>query len=350
MYDVMEFYKNSVCEDMLLMSSDTPVMEFNVFSGYYKVINENLIPFQIRGCKDVIEAIRGFLESRITPAAVTVFESKGYGYYKEYWQDGSNTLIKIVIAIKAPSVHDNYWCKGVYEKLEWNNVNIRSCKVDQGLYNYYYTKNIMVYEGICPSMWAKSKDGLCYYKTSEKGSNAIEVCISNILDKTNIEHVVYTELNIGGITLLKSKCFADDSHSFISAQDFKMMCYRNNLDFLEEINKIDSANYYRMIILDYLINNLDRHVENWGLLYNPYTMEFTGCCPLFDQGRAFFEISSIEDVKCYTVDGAKERAQEAAKYAEVIIKEPIVREDFLCDAHYEIFMSRLNELGIKNVN
>ncbi len=42
----------------------------------------------------------------------------------------------------------------------------------------------------------------------------------------------------------------------------------------------------RMIVLDYLIANEDRHLNNFGLLRNPETLEWIGMAPIFNSGSS----------------------------------------------------------------
>lgn len=39
----------------------------------------------------------------------------------------------------------------------------------------------------------------------------------------------------------------------------------------------------RMIVLDYIIANEDRHFNNFGLLRNAETLEWSGAAPIFGQ-------------------------------------------------------------------
>lgn len=40
----------------------------------------------------------------------------------------------------------------------------------------------------------------------------------------------------------------------------------------------------QMLVVDYLIANEDRHLNNFGLLRNPDTLEWIGAAPIFDSG------------------------------------------------------------------
>lgn len=42
----------------------------------------------------------------------------------------------------------------------------------------------------------------------------------------------------------------------------------------------------QMIVLDYLIANEDRHLNNFGLLRNPDTLEWLGPTPIYDSGSS----------------------------------------------------------------
>lgn len=42
----------------------------------------------------------------------------------------------------------------------------------------------------------------------------------------------------------------------------------------------------QMLVLDYIIANEDRHLNNFGLLRNPETLEWIGMAPIFDSGSS----------------------------------------------------------------
>jgi len=52
-----------------------------------------------------------------------------------------------------------------------------------------------------------------------------------------------------------------------------------------------------MQIADYLLNNNDRHEQNWGFLMEHASGKIIGFCPLFDHDHAF---SSYENVMSQT--------------------------------------------------
>ena len=60
----------------------------------------------------------------------------------------------------------------------------------------------------------------------------------------------------------------------------------------------------RMIVLDYIIANEDRHLNNFGLLRNAETLEWLGFAPIFDSGSSLgydkvaAQIRAGRDITC----------------------------------------------------
>ena len=94
-----------------------------------------------------------------------------------------------------------------------------------------------------PKARNRENDELYLYKL---GDNAI----SNILDKCNVNHIVYEKAIVeDNQSACKCKCMTTDKLSILSGMV-------NNIDADKEIMKIDSEMMYKMFIVDYLINKL----------------------------------------------------------------------------------------------
>ena len=63
----------------------------------------------------------------------------------------------------------------------------------------------------------------------------------------------------------------------LSLEDF---CNAYGMNPYEEAKKIDSEFYLKMQIADYLLNNNDRHEQNWGFFMDNHTGKLFGYCPL----------------------------------------------------------------------
>ena len=48
---------------------------------------------------------------------------------------------------------------------------------------------------------------------------------------------------------------------------------------------------------DYLFSNVDRHLNNIGILRDPNSLKFIDFAPIFDSGNSMFYNMSFEDLK-----------------------------------------------------
>ena len=67
----------------------------------------------------------------------------------------------------------------------------------------------------------------------------------------------------------------------ISYKDFIQRCNLLNIE-------VDEVELSKMFILDYLIANDDRHLNNFGFIRDSDTIEWMGLSPIFDSGSAMF--------------------------------------------------------------
>lgn len=59
------------------------------------------------------------------------------------------------------------------------------------------------------------------------------------------------------------------------------------------------ASLDRMIVLDYIIANEDRHMNNFGLLRNAQTLEWIGFAPIFDSGTSLGYNTATQNLLVY---------------------------------------------------
>ena len=84
----------------------------------------------------------------------------------------------------------------------------------------------------------------------------------------------------------------------------------------DEARKINPEIYYKMQIADYILNNNDRHEQNWGFLMDNQTGKIVSFCPLFDHDHAF---AGYDNITSQTTE--KEMTlYEAAKAAQAELK------------------------------
>lgn len=87
--------------------------------------------------------------------------------------------------------------------------------------------------------------------------------------------------------------------SLVTFEEFQIFCSYYGMNPYEEARAIDHTFYLKMQIADYLLNNTDRHEQNWGFLMENSTGKIIGFCPLFDHDHAF---SSYDNVMSQTTE------------------------------------------------
>ena len=102
------------------------------------------------------------------------------------------------------------------------------------------------------------------------------------------------------------------------------------------------------MIVDYLCSNPDRHLQNWGVYYNPDTMEIKGLHPLFDHNNAFDTgvMGDKNHSSHFLNKTLKENALNAIKHVDFHFTKPITRDMFITERMYESFKDRANDLGL----
>ena len=155
--------------------------------------------------------------------------------------------------------------------------------------------------GVLRKRWTRGDDGASYM--IKAGSRQLrqepisEVLASIMLRKLNIMPFVEYELVVEGMKLC-SRCrnfvtkdteFVPASHIFYQGKRHPdesvlscllRMCRKFNI-------KNAKRDIEKMITVDIILGNEDRHLGNFGFIRNVETLEFVGFAPLFDSGYSF---------------------------------------------------------------
>ena len=304
-----------------------------------------------------------YAASRVLPLtrqnAKKIYQLFGY----EQLQDNYSKA-KIAFICKAVSLQDNYWFKTENEHITWNDVNLRTNHLSEivAQVSLHGTSLSLTGKATTPELtglgayakaWKREKDGLYLYKlgtNSDYNESQIEVTVSNLLDKCNVNHVKYYDASSEGKYACKCKCMSTEELSILPGMDFISYCNVNNLNANKEIMKIDADSIYKMWIVDYITSNRDRHGMNWGFYYNSDSMEIIGAHPLFDHNNAFDESLMDNPDNDYLYDKSmtmRQAAHIAMEKTDFHFTNKISEADFMTAKQYESFMKRSDELGIK---
>ena len=151
-----------------------------------------------------------------------------------------------------------------------------------------------------------------------------EVLASEICERLGFNHVTYVIDKYKDMVVSKCQCFINKDTEFITAYQVKNdMVRHDNIDDYEDYVKILEENgiekarekMENMYILDFLIMNEDRHLNNFGIIRDVNTLKWLDVAPIFDNGqslniqdyneeevvisgngRLFYEIKSFDEI------------------------------------------------------
>ena len=122
-----------------------------------------------------------------------------------------------------------------------------------------------------------------------------EVLASMICDRLGFNHVPYTLDVYKDTVVSKCPCFIKKDTELITAYQIRndMKRHDNTDDYEEYIKKIEEngipnarEKMENMYILDFLIMNEDRHLNNFGIIRDVNTLKWLDVAPIFDNGQS----------------------------------------------------------------
>ncbi len=126
-----------------------------------------------------------------------------------------------------------------------------------------------------------------------------EVLASMICDRLGFNHVPYTLDVYKDTVVSKCPCFITKDTELITAYQIRNdMSRHNNIDDYEEyIKKLEEngipnarEKIENMYILDFLIMNEDRHLNNFGIIRDVNTLKWLDVAPIFDNGHELLNV------------------------------------------------------------
>lgn len=332
----------------ILMNKNTEVLlaEYDsangVFSKIIDVYNIEYAPYILKSfyMKDDINNI---------PFRTTISEwFRGRGIPS--WRDKLDLLLHR-LDITAPSelldkafglsLSDQYWIKPFDLEVHYDDINFFDNDFDYiEFMEASLSKNSKIItnknslktpnnttDGMLKKAWI-IEDGTRYLLKSGYKNETLqpfnEVLASMICERLEFDHVTYT-LDIYKDTVVsKCPCFITKDTEFIACDQIRNDMKRHNSeedleDYIRILEKhgIKEARtkLENMYILDFLIMNEDRHLNNFGIIRNVDTLTWLDVAPIFDngqsltieyydddelhisgEGRLFYEVRSFDEI------------------------------------------------------
>ena len=221
------------------------------------------------------------------------------------------------------SLSDHYWIKPYNKNILWEDVNFFDNDFSDDIGDVLFGMNGKnadfdfvspdnTSDGNLQKRWKIIDGKRCLLKSGStpfKQQPFNEVIATLIMNKLGIEHVPYTIIWIDNKPYSVCEDFVTKDTELISAWRVLQLRQKENHEssYLHYVNickelGIDIAPALdRMIVLDYIIANEDRHFNNFGLLRDANTLEWIGAAPIFDSGTSLWYDTSARGISTYDI-------------------------------------------------
>ena len=332
----------------ILMNKNTKVLscDYNsgvgVFSKIYEVYDIKFAPYILVSHYDESDIDNEEFRKSLS----NWFNGRGI----PSWRDKLDLLLHR-LNVEAPSelldkafglsLSDQYWLKPYDTDIHYDDINFFDNDFDYSEFlEASFSKNSMTTvdkkslmtpnnttDGMLKKAWI-IENGIRYLLKSGYKNDMLqpfnEVLASEISRRLGFDYTVYTLDTYKDTIVSKCPCFITKDTELITCYQIKHNTkkYNNDEDYEEYIeilenNGISDARVQmeNMYILDFLIMNEDRHLNNFGIIRDVNTLKWIKCAPIFDngqslniiyfdeeemhisgEGRFFYEIKPFDDI------------------------------------------------------
>lgn len=211
--------------------------------------------------------------------------------------------LNTVLAVNAVTITDNYWYKGENEKLTWEDVKFKENIFDnlalKGDPDAFSNKPSRTPEltnvGSFEKCWKLENDRWWLYKYGNLNQLFSELFIYEIGKKLGFNMAKY-EYCDGYIRTLDFTNNREYNYEPISSVLNDNEDYDVNFKYFFKLSEEIAKDYLKMIYLDSICYNMDRHTNNYGLLRNVETGKILSLAPNFDNNIALISNGYPSDV------------------------------------------------------
>ena len=212
--------------------------------------------------------------------------------------------------------------------------------------------------GVSAKGWIRLDGKLSLHKVGK-----YEIPADQILSVLEIPHIHYkisSDTEVGaylteerkqwiegvGEAVVNSELFTSEEVSLVTFEEFAVFCRNYGLNPYHETIKMDREAYLEMQIADYILNNNDRHEQNWGFLMENVTGKLTGLCPLFDHDHAFVNYKNVMSQTTEREMSLREAALRAQHELEIDLRglSEMDKPTFLSDEQWRAVQDRRKQL------
>ena len=318
----------------ILMNKNTKVLEveYNEEAKYFERIDEvyniEYAPYSLRILydKDDSKEFRKSLSEWFKGRGIPSFRDKLDLLLHRLNIEAPSELLDKAFGL---SLSDQYWLKPIDKEISYDDINFfdndfsyaefREASLSKNS-NSIMTKLALISpnnttDGMLRKAWIIDNNIRYLLKGGYKNDILEpfnEVLASEISKRLGFSHVTYSIDTYKDIIVSKCPCFITKDTELISA--YQIMRdkpkYKNNTDYEEYIKILEDnglkdsrIQIENMYILDYIIMNEDRHLNNFGIIRDVNTLEWVSVAPIFDNGESLKITYDSDDELCISGEG-----------------------------------------------
>ncbi len=290
--------------------------ETEKFGKVLSLENEKHIPVGVKNIfsDNLSRSLQFWWQSRLIPKNRSIYKSRG-------------TEIDLLTSESYGfNLSDHYWIKPFDSDMTWEKGNYLTNSFNEDIGKFivgekYGSLNMssntpdLFSNGQQDKRWIINKGVRCLLKYGkppyyEQPFN--EMLSTEICRRLDIPHIQYTfVVKKGEPPLIYSSCpcFIDENTEFVPAgfvqyakqKEKSVSAYDHLIDCCKTLGMNNIENIHneltKMLVVDYITANVDRHFGNFGFLRNVDTLEWIGVVPVFDTGNAMFYEYPTSDIR-----------------------------------------------------
>lgn len=215
---------------------------------------------------------------------------------------GSAQLENVMLQTYGLSINDNYWVAsaGKIGSIKWEDISSFHNKLNEDIAELALTgkhpncecSSLITPEytlsGTYPKCVEYGFTGLVLYKLGKSSELEAEIFAFHVAMALGIKTVQYHLCSKYNLDAVASPICTNEKVSWISAFDCAKFFERNfGMNVYDFAATYFPLPFYQMVVLDGLILNPDRHLQNWSFELDGYTNQLLGLAPCYDYNRAF---------------------------------------------------------------
>ena len=328
--------------EYMLKHDDTDVIVFTVNTDYYNVNHLEILDTVFNPINETVDNItqialfNGWLADRCIPNSREGAERLKSKY-------NIQDIKQLMILMHGLSLSDHYWIDRKPYNNKWKDINLYENRYDNIVGNILFDKHFKLVKNI-QSYGNRSPDittignlkKYWFYNEFDKINYLVksgskfdfqepfnEFYAHLLLKELNFKHTPYTLEKINNEFFSVCPCISDMDNEMVSAIDiirrygitkdyngFVSIGQKNGcIGFEHEVNK--------MIVLDYFIDNVDRHWYNFGIMRDTRTGSWNGLIPIYDNGYSLWNKDYINSKIISESMSFSDNNEECMKYVTI---------------------------------